>query len=153
MLFLPTAFWLALCCAMFILRTRETDIHSLFQDTYGNSDVPENLTNMNAGQPPVAEEECLKIISASSNSSITSGNLSQYLSPMSVFNPYFGYPTISIPGSSAPLLKNGRRRKRDLARTLIQLWLVKLKRLTDKTWPWILVTIVLWGVGLMDNYK
>ena len=63
---------------------------------------------------------------------------------MSHLNPHFGYPAVSRAGSSIPYLKNGRRRKRDLARTLALLWLAKLKRTADKTWFWIIMTLVLW---------
>lgn len=124
-----------------------------FKDVEGNfDDSMLDVANKNTEQPPVVEEEILKIISASPSSSSSSGNLSRLLLPsLSVYNPYFGYPVISIPGSSVPLLKNGRQRKRDLARTLIRLWLVKLKKLTDKTWLWILMTIALWWAGLADN--
>ncbi|KAF8586673.1 hypothetical protein K439DRAFT_1659493 [Ramaria rubella] len=82
----------------------------------------------------------------------TNINLSRFLPSMSALNPYFGYPAVSGPGSSVPYLKNGRRRKRDLARTLSFLWYAKLKKLTDKTWLWILMTLVLWTIGLR-KYK
>jgi len=78
-------------------------------------------------------------------------NLTNFLPPMSSLNPYFGYPVVSNPDSSIPYLRNGRRRKRDLVRTLARLWLVKLKRLTDKTWLWIIMTVLLWAVGLRDG--
>ncbi|KAF8521270.1 hypothetical protein BU17DRAFT_45978 [Hysterangium stoloniferum] len=78
-------------------------------------------------------------------------NLTNFLPSMSSLNPYFGYPVVSNPGSSIPYLRNGRRRKRDLARTLAKLWLMKLKRLTDKTWLWIIMTVVLWAVGIRDH--
>lgn len=73
--------------------------------------------------------------------------LSHFLPAMSALNPYFGYPVVPSPGSSVPSLKNGRRRKRDLARTLFRLWLVKLKGWTDKSWLWIMVSVALWAVG------
>lgn len=41
-------------------------------------------------------------------------------------NPFFGYPVSSAPGlarhPSVPGLRHGRRRKRDLVRTLLVLW-------------------------------
>ncbi|KAF8515462.1 CRAL-TRIO domain-containing protein [Gautieria morchelliformis] len=72
--------------------------------------------------------------------------LSHFLPSMSMLNPYFGYPVMTNPGSSVPSLINGRRRKRDLVRTLALLWIAKLKRLTDHTWMWIILTLVLWAV-------
>ncbi|KAG7098311.1 hypothetical protein E1B28_000272 [Marasmius oreades] len=42
------------------------------------------------------------------------------LSPMSSSNPYFGYP-LSISDSGSSSLRHGRKRKRDLARTLLTL--------------------------------
>ncbi len=49
-----------------------------------------------------------------------------HLSPRSRFNPFYGYPIDSSPHSSAPFtlhyLRHGRRRKRDLIRTLAVLW-------------------------------
>ena len=49
-----------------------------------------------------------------------------HLSPRSRFNPFYGYPIDPSPRSSAPFtlhyLRYGRRRKRDLIRTLVALW-------------------------------
>jgi len=84
----------------------------------------------------------------------SSSNLSHLLLPaMSTFNPYFGYPVVSSPGSSVPHLKNGRRRKRDLARTLFRLWLKKLRKWTDNAWLWVIMSIVLWVVGMKELRK
>ena len=74
--------------------------------------------------------------------------LSRFLPSMSTLNPYYGYPVLSQPGSSVPYLKNGRRRKRDLVRTLTLLWIARLKRIADKTWMWIILTLILWALGL-----
>lgn len=54
-------------------------------------------------------------------SSITS------LSPTSLLNPFFGYPASSARGS--PFLYHGRRRKRDLLRTLVVLLWARWRRL------------------------
>lgn len=78
--------------------------------------------------------------------------LSHFLPAMSALNPYFGYPVVPSPGSSVPSLKNGRRRKRDLARTLFRLWLVKLKGWADKSWLWIMVSIALWAAGSTHGF-
>ena len=43
------------------------------------------------------------------------------LSSTSLLNPFFGYPAVHDP-SAAPSLRHGRRRKRDLLRTLARLW-------------------------------
>jgi len=46
------------------------------------------------------------------------------ISPTSLFNPFFGYPALASPNRGSPSLHHGRRRKRDLARTLALLfWL------------------------------
>lgn len=49
-----------------------------------------------------------------------------HVSPRSHFNPFYGYPIDPLPHSSAPFtlhyLRYGRRRKRDLIRTLVALW-------------------------------
>lgn len=49
-----------------------------------------------------------------------------HVSPRSRFNPFYGYPMDPLPHSSAPFtlhyLRYGRRRKRDLIRTLVALW-------------------------------
>ncbi|KIJ49365.1 hypothetical protein M422DRAFT_27726 [Sphaerobolus stellatus SS14] len=82
----------------------------------------------------------------------SNSNLSYLLLPtMSAFNPYFGYPVVSSPGSSVPHLKNGRRRKRDLAQTLFRLWLLKMKKWTDKTWLWVVMSIIFWVIGLKES--
>ncbi|KAF9001799.1 hypothetical protein BDZ89DRAFT_1081573 [Hymenopellis radicata] len=55
------------------------------------------------------------------------------LSPTSALNPFYGYP-VAILGTSASL-HHGRRRKRDLARTLLQLlWLRWRGRITTCIW-------------------
>ena len=48
------------------------------------------------------------------------------LSPTSVLNPFFGYPVSSCQGSS--FLPHGRRRKRDLARTLALLFWIRWRK-------------------------
>ena len=48
------------------------------------------------------------------------------ISPYSHLNPYFGYP-VSGKGAPTPRLRHGRRRKRDLLRTLAALWWSKWK--------------------------
>ncbi|KAF8499658.1 hypothetical protein F5888DRAFT_100988 [Russula emetica] len=49
-----------------------------------------------------------------------------HVSPRSRFNPFYGYPIDPSPHSSGPFtlhyLRYGRRRKRDLIRTLVTLW-------------------------------
>ncbi|KAI0339983.1 hypothetical protein BDW22DRAFT_1361069 [Trametopsis cervina] len=49
------------------------------------------------------------------------------LSALSLLNPFFGYPVTSSSSSSesAPYLRHGRRRKRDLVYTLARLWWVR----------------------------
>lgn len=42
-------------------------------------------------------------------------------SDTSLLNPFYGYPVV-YDSSSVPALRYGRRRKRDLARTLLRLW-------------------------------
>ncbi|KAF6763121.1 hypothetical protein DFP72DRAFT_524255 [Ephemerocybe angulata] len=49
--------------------------------------------------------------------------LAAFISPTSLLNPFFGYPATSSPsGRNVPGLHHGRRRKRDLLRTLAFLW-------------------------------
>lgn len=56
------------------------------------------------------------------------------MSRTSRVNPFFGYPVAyTDPSSSTPTLRYGRRRKRDLARTLLQLWWLRWKVQTTAT--------------------
>lgn len=47
--------------------------------------------------------------------------LQTVLSATSLLNPFFGYPSVHDP-LAAPTPRHGRRRKRDLLRTLARLW-------------------------------
>ncbi|CAL1706220.1 unnamed protein product [Somion occarium] len=49
------------------------------------------------------------------------------ISPFSLLNPYFGYPAM-ISDAAAPTLYYGRRRKRDLFRTLLRLFWMRWRR-------------------------
>lgn len=50
-------------------------------------------------------------------------SLPSWISPTSMLNPFFGYPATTSPsGRNVPALHHGRRRKRDLLRTLVFLW-------------------------------
>ena len=44
------------------------------------------------------------------------------LSRTSRVNPFYGYPVTYAGSASTPVLRHGRRRKRDPLRTLVQLW-------------------------------
>jgi hypothetical protein len=59
------------------------------------------------------------------------------VSPRSRFNPFYGYPIDPSPHSSAPFtshyLRYGRRRKRDLIRTLVALWWEKWRLRVSST--------------------
>ena len=52
----------------------------------------------------------------------TAAPLSNILSSTSLLNPFFGYPVAYHTDASAPNLRHGRRRKRDLVYTLARLW-------------------------------
>ncbi len=61
-----------------------------------------------------------------------------FLSPTSALNPFYGYP-VAVLGTSASL-HHGRRRKRDLARTLLRLlWLRWRGSITSCIWLCLLV--------------
>ncbi|KAJ3713209.1 CRAL-TRIO domain-containing protein [Lentinula raphanica] len=62
-----------------------------------------------------------------------------YLSPTSLLNPFFGYPALSSHGS--PSLHHGRRRKRDLIRTLAALYWPRWRRSLN-TCLWLVVLII-----------
>lgn len=51
------------------------------------------------------------------------------LSSMSLLNPFYGYPAV-YDDAAAPLLRHGRRRKRDLVATLARLWWARWGRRT-----------------------
>ncbi|TFK66503.1 CRAL/TRIO domain-containing protein [Pluteus cervinus] len=70
------------------------------------------------------------------------------IAPTSTLNPYFGYPaTTSLHGTGPPSLRHGRRRRRDLFRTLMQLlWIRWGSRFTLFS-IWIaLVSVVVWAL-------
>ncbi|KAF8198055.1 CRAL-TRIO domain-containing protein [Pholiota molesta] len=50
-----------------------------------------------------------------------------WLSPTSILNPFFGYP-VSTSSSGRPTFRHGRRRKRDLIRTLATLFWVRWRK-------------------------
>jgi len=52
---------------------------------------------------------------------------STFVTPTSARNPYFGYP-VSLSRNSVAHLRGGRQRKRDLALTLMKLWLKRWKK-------------------------
>ncbi|KDQ21141.1 hypothetical protein BOTBODRAFT_168474 [Botryobasidium botryosum FD-172 SS1] len=49
------------------------------------------------------------------------------ISSMSLLNPFFGYPVEVSSDSIVPLPRNGRRRKRDLVKTLARLWILRIR--------------------------
>lgn len=64
------------------------------------------------------------------------------ISPTSLLNPFFGYPVSSLSSPSrSPSFPHGRRRKRDLARTLI--WLLWLRWRSYITFGLCLITLAL----------
>jgi len=79
----------------------------------------------------------------------------RHITSRSLFNPFFGYPVVPLPKSSdnvdgyfngynVPNLQHGRRRKRDLARTLLRLWWERW-RSEIKTAAWIVAIVAaLW---------
>ena len=74
--------------------------------------------------PPTPPE--LQIRSAASipdhdHTPVSSMRRRKDLSATSLLNPYYGYP-VAYNTSTVPTLRHGRRRKRDLARTLLRLW-------------------------------
>ncbi len=62
---------------------------------------------------------------------------------MSLLNPFYGYPTASVRGY--PQLQHGRRRKRDLARTLFQLFWLRWR-------PHITIGVALAALTLILNF-
>ncbi|KIY70623.1 CRAL/TRIO domain-containing protein [Cylindrobasidium torrendii FP15055 ss-10] len=60
------------------------------------------------------------------------------LSPMSQYNPFYGYP-LAVLGSSASL-NHGRRRKRDLARTLAHLFWIRWGKVLSRVF-WVCVLV------------
>ncbi|KAF9452764.1 hypothetical protein P691DRAFT_696412 [Macrolepiota fuliginosa MF-IS2] len=79
---------------------------------------------------------------SSSTSQPTSGYIPS-ISPTSMLNPFYGYPAASTRGY--PQLHHGRRRKRDLARTLV--WLFWLRWRTH-----IAIGVVLTALTLAVNF-
>ncbi|KAE9389884.1 CRAL/TRIO domain-containing protein [Gymnopus androsaceus JB14] len=101
--------------------------------------------------PPLNSLDCLPPASPqpSPKSYMMSASPSPiYLSPTSLLNPFFGYPVSSSQGS--PSLHHGRRRKRDLIRTLAILFWLRWRRpittclwlaalvFTGRMWNWLL---------------
>lgn len=80
-------------------------------------------------QLPQAEVEV-----ASTESLIPSPSLApvprtiSWLSPTSILNPFFGYPVSAASTHGPPSFRYGRRRKRDLARTLLTLFWIRWRK-------------------------
>jgi retinaldehyde-binding protein 1 len=66
-----------------------------------------------------------------------------HVSPRSQCNPFYGYPIgqppYSLMPASLPYLRHGRRRKRDLIRTLVTLWWEKWRSRVSCTAPLLFV--------------
>jgi len=80
----------------------------------GSSIVPPGLSNEPENPPPVIT--ILQPIAPPIR-----------ISSMSLLNPFFGYPVEVSGDSVVPLPRNGRRRKRDLVKTLARLWILRIR--------------------------
>ncbi|EJF65029.1 CRAL/TRIO domain-containing protein [Dichomitus squalens LYAD-421 SS1] len=90
-------------------------------------DPLENLVvNLEEGTSGVSDSPAQPAVSAASASSSQTVPRVPSISTYSHLNPYFGYP-VSRQGAPTPKLRHGRRRKRDLLRTLAALWWSKWK--------------------------
>ncbi|KAI0786560.1 CRAL-TRIO domain-containing protein [Abortiporus biennis] len=68
----------------------------------------------------------------------------RHISPTSILNPFFGYPVYYTTDSksSTPTLHHGRRRKRDLLRTLATLWWLRWRKQISAVGVVVAVTIL-----------
>lgn len=64
----------------------------------------------------------------SSHSEPAGRPINRNITPTSTLNPFFGYPVYYTASSSVPALQHGRRRKRDLIRTLGRLWWIRWRK-------------------------
>ncbi|KAJ3555644.1 hypothetical protein NM688_g2461 [Phlebia brevispora] len=72
--------------------------------------------------PPTLQNRLPDLIPDREDTPITPVPRPKTLSATSLSNPFYGYPVEFNRSSMVPTLRHGRRRKRDLVRTLLRLW-------------------------------